>query len=30
MNEGIKNIRVVFGGDLEMKKIGFPFLDRKK
>jgi len=30
MKQGIKNIRVVFGGDIEMKKVGFKFLKFKK
>ena len=30
MKQGIKNIRVVFGGDAEMRKVGFKFLKFKK
>jgi len=30
MKQGIKNIRVVFGGDAEMEKVGFKFLKFKK
>jgi len=30
MKKGIKNIRVVFGGDIEMRKVGFKFLKFKK
>jgi hypothetical protein len=30
MNKGIRNVRVVFGGDAEMKKVGFQFVDRGK
>jgi len=28
MKQGIKNIRVVFGGDAEMRKVGFKFLKK--
>jgi len=28
MKQGIKNIRVVFGGDAEMEKVGFKFLKK--